>query len=93
MSEKEEPISFEKMWDIAESDSFKGYAKSFYDEAKKANLGEDLIFAVVGMCRTSYSYDEFYNETFASKDEDLKPLKKQLAKHKHLPDGEAVLPL
>ena len=93
--EEEKPRSFEQMWEDASKwgEDVKGYAEQFYDEAIKQGWPDELISAMVGVFYEIVGYDQFYMETLASKDEDLKPLAEQLRAHKHLPTGEAVEPL
>jgi hypothetical protein len=83
---------FETMWEL-QGDDIKGYAETFYDQAVKAGLPQELIESVIALCREIHNLDQYYIDTFASKDEDLKPLKDKLKYHLHLEDGRAVLPI
>ena len=93
---KEEKIrSFEQMWEDASKwgEDVKGYAEQFYNEAIKQGWNDELISAFIGVFYEIVGFDEYYQDTFATKDEHLKPLAEQLRAHKHLPTGEAVEPL
>jgi hypothetical protein len=94
-STEEPPRSFEQLWKDLDNwgEDIKSYAQQFHEEATKAKLPIELIEAVVGICHEIVGLDNYYTDTFATKDEDLKPLQRELANHQHLGNGKAALPL
>jgi hypothetical protein len=91
-NQKVEYPQFEDVWEIG-GDDIKGYAETFYEQAIKAELPQELIESVIAICREIYNLDKYYIDTFADKIEDLKPLENKITEHLHLADGRAALPL
>jgi hypothetical protein len=94
--EKEKPQTFAEMWELNKKfgdNAFKDIAQTFYTEGKKLGWPDDFIYTLVGFCTKLDNLDDYYTEVFATKDDDIKPLQKKLAAHKHLRSGEAVEPL